>query len=156
MDVQVLRLLLADDDRDDHLLFSEVLSELLFSTQLSTVNDGEQLMQQLTDQPAPLPDVLFLDLNMPRKNGLQCLEEIKRDEQLKHLPVIIFSTSLQEDVVDLVYKNGAQHYIRKPAEFSRLKKAIHHALTLVAQKNSAQPTREKFVITGNSIIHSEV
>ncbi len=156
MDAQIICLLLADDDRDDHLLFGEALSELLFSTQLSTVNDGEQLMQQLTEQPAPLPDVLFLDLNMPRKNGLQCLEEIKRDEQLKHLPVIIYSTSLKEDVVDLVYKNGAQHYIRKPAEFSQLKKVIHYALTLVAQKNSAQPTREKFVITGNSTIHSEV
>ncbi len=138
------------------MLFSEVLSELDFFTVLSIVNDGEQLMQQLTAGPGQLPDVLFLDLNMPRKNGIQCLEEIKRDDRLRQLPVIIYSTSLQEDVVDLLYKNGAQHYIRKPAEFSLLGKVIHHALILVTQKNSVPPTREKFVITGNSHMHSEV
>lgn len=156
MDAKIIQLLLADDDEDDRMLFYEVLSELVFPTQFSTVHDGEQLMQRLTENPVELPDVLFLDLNMPRKNGLQCLEEIKQNEKLKQLPVIIYSTSFQKDVADLLYKNGAQHYIRKAAEFSQLKSLIHQALSLISQQSRLQPpTRENFVLTGSAPVGSE-
>ncbi|MBC8110037.1 MAG: response regulator [Verrucomicrobia bacterium] len=88
-----LNLLLADDDKDDRFFFEEALEELQVSIHLTTVNDGEQLtqllIQQMTKLPNQLPDVLFLDLNMPRKNGFECLAEIKRTKKLQHLPVII-------------------------------------------------------------------
>jgi CheY-like chemotaxis protein len=143
-----LNILLADDDTDDCSFFKEAVEELLLSTQLTAVNDGEQLMQLLTNETNELPDVLFLDLNMPRKNGFECLSEIKGNQKLRQLPVIIFSTSFEQEVVNLLYKNGAQYFIRKPSEISQFKKIIHQTfITLII------PTRENFVLTvQNSLI----
>ena len=147
MSLQHLNLLLADDDIDDCNFFKEALEGLPVSTHLTIVHDGEQLMRLLTKQTIALPDVLFLDLNMPRKNGFKCLTEIKLDRKLQHLPVIILSTSFDQEVVNLLYKNGAQYYIRKPADFSQLKKVIQQALRLIAQENISQPPVEKYVLT---------
>ena len=142
-----LNILLADDDTDDCNFFKEALDGLTLSTQLTTVHDGEQLMKLLTKETNELPSMLFLDLNMPRKNGFECLSEIKLIKKLNQLPIIILSTSFNHDVVNLLYHNGAQYYVPKPAEFSQLKKVIQQTLTLIAQNNISQPTRENFVIT---------
>jgi CheY-like chemotaxis protein len=144
-------LLLADDDKDDCLFFKEALDELPISAKLTTVHDGEQLMRLLEEEKfePPPPHVLFLDLNMPRKNGFEVLSELKLDEKLKHLPVIIFSTSFEQDVANLLYKKGAHYYIRKPAEFSQLKKVIYQALMLATEDNAAQPAKENFIIKGD-------
>jgi CheY-like chemotaxis protein len=153
MNLKQLNILLADDDIDDCIFFKEALEELLQSTQLTTVNDGEQLMQLLNNETNELPHILFLDLNMPRKNGFECLSEIKLNEKLKQLPIIMFSTSFEQEVVNLLYKNGAQYFIRKPSEFSQFKKIIQQSLTLIEQGNISQPTRENFVLTvQNSLI----
>jgi CheY-like chemotaxis protein len=144
-------LLLADDDKDDCLFFKDALDELPITARLTTVHDGEQLMQLLEKEKfePPPPHVLFLDLNMPRKNGFEVLSELKLDEKLKHLPVIIFSTSFEQDVANLLYKKGAHYYIRKPAEFAQLKKVIYQALVLATEENMTQPAKEHFVIKGD-------
>ena len=142
-----LNILLADDDTDDCSFFKAAVDEFSLLTNLTTVHDGEQLMQQLTNETNELPHIIFLDLNMPRKNGFECLEEIKLNKKLKHLPVSIFSTSFEQEVVNILYNNGAQHFIRKPSDFLQFKKIIQQSLTLVAQGNISQPTKEKFVLT---------
>ena len=148
MNSTALSILLADDDTDDCIFFKEAVEELQLPTKLSSLHDGEQLMQHLNNETNKLPDVLFLDLNMPRKNGFECLSEIKLDQRLKQVPVIIFSTSFEQEVVNLLYKNGAQYFIRKPSEFSQFKKIIHQTfITLIVPQNITQPTRENFVIT---------
>ena len=147
MNLKQLNILLADDDIDDCEFFKEALEELTISTDLTAVHDGEQLMQLLTNATNELPDILFLDLNMPRKNGFECLTEIKLSEKLQELPVIIFSTSFEQEVVNLLFKNGAQHFIRKPSEFSQFKKIIQQSLTIIAQGNITQTTQENFVLT---------
>ena len=148
MDTKKLELLLADDDEDDCLFFKQALSELPLATSLTTVYDGEQLMQLLTKQPISLPGVLFLDLNMPRKNGFECLIEIKQNETLHSLPVIILSTNFEQEMVNRLYRNGAHYCIRKPAEFARLKQLIKHALTLVTKTNGLPPTIDDFILKG--------
>ena len=150
-----LNILLADDDTDDCIFFKEALEELPLSTHFTAVHDGEQLMQLLTKETNELPHVLFLDLNMPRKNGFECLSEIKLNKKLKQLPVIMFSTSFELEVVNLLYKNGAQYFIRKPSEFSQFKKIIQKTLTLIGQENISQPTRENFVLTVQNSGYSE-
>ena len=149
-----LSVLLADDDTDDCIFFKEAIEELRLPTKLSTLHDGEQLMLHLNNEKNELPDVLFLDLNMPRKNGFECLSEIKGNQNLKQLPVIIFSTSFEQEVVNLLYKNGAQYFIRKPPEFLQYKKIIHQTFTiLIIPQNISQPSRENFVLTvQNSLI----
>lgn len=140
---KTIQLLLADDDKDDCDLFREALDELPVTADLSTVHDGEQLMQLLSKK-TPLPQLLFLDLNMPRKNGFECLSEIKKNDALKDLPVVIFSTSYDRDIVNLLYTKGAHFYISKPNEFDKLKDVIHQALSSVAQNDTIQPQRENF------------
>jgi len=142
-----LNLLLCDDDLDDCSFFKEALKALPRSTNLTAVHDGEQLMNLVTGEAYQLHDVLFLDLNMHRKNGFECLLELKLNEKLKRLPVIILSTSLDREVVNLLYKNGAHYFIRKPSEFSQIKIIIEHALTLITQKNISQPDIEDFVLS---------
>jgi CheY-like chemotaxis protein len=146
MDIASFNLLLADDDEDDCMFFKEALEELPVNSSLKTVKDGEQLMELLTTKPDKLPDILFLDINMPRKTGVECLSEIKRHEKLKQLPVIIYSTSLNHEVVDLLYESGAHWYIRKPGNFKKLKRIILEALTNTFQNNLQKPSKEKFVI----------
>ena len=147
MKLKQLNILLADDDMDDCIFFKEALEELDLSKQVTVVHDGEQLMQLITNETYEIPHVLFLDLNMPRKNGFECLSEIKLNLRLKQLPVIIFSTSFEQEVVNLLFKNGAHYFIRKPSEFSQFKKIIQETVTLIAEGNVSQTNRENFVIT---------
>lgn len=147
MKVKQLNILLADDDTDDCLFFKDAIMELVPSPNFTALHDGEQLMQLLTNGTNKLPDVLFLDLNMPRKNGFECLAEIKQNKKLKALPVVVFSTSFEQEVVNRLYDNGAQYFIRKPAEFALYKNIILHTLTLIMQENILQTAKENFVLT---------
>ncbi len=153
MNIKQLNILLADDDMDDCIFFKQAIEELLPVNNLKVLHDGEQLMQYLTNDENKLPHVLFLDINMPRKNGFECLSEIKHSEKLKHLPVIMFSTSFEQEVINQLYENGAQYFIRKPSEFSQFKKIIQETLVLIVKDLSfdkagkiSQPTKENFVL----------
>jgi len=133
MNSKHLNIILADDDIDDCNFFKEALAALPLSTQLKTVHDGVELMDYLVTNEAYLPHVLFLDINMPRKNGFECLSEIKHNEKLKDLPVVMFSTSKSQDNINILFKTGADVYIRKPANFAQLVQVIHHALPMAAE-----------------------
>jgi len=147
MKEEQLNILLADDDKDDCTFFIDALESIPISTNITTVHDGEELMELLNTESTKLPHVLFLDLNMPRKNGFECLYQIKQDKKLNKLPVVIFSTSFEQEVVNLLYNNGAQYFIRKPSEFELFRKIIQHTLTLINQEPVSQPAKEHFVIT---------
>lgn len=145
MKLNELKILLADDDADDCLFFKEAVSTFIPHTNFSAVHDGEQLMQVLRNETGKLPDVLFLDLNMPRKNGFECLTEIKQNQKLKNLPVIIFSTANSHDSMNLLFKTGADVYIRKPSDFEQLVQVIKHALPMTAE-NIIAKNKLKYVL----------
>jgi CheY-like chemotaxis protein len=138
-----LNILLAEDDLDDRFFFDKALKEINIATHLTTVSDGDKLMNYLSECTEHLPDVLFLDLSMPRKNGIECLAEIKEDNRLKDLQVIMFSTSFTENMnfeqglINSILKMGALDFIRKPTDFSKLKQLIQNALILLKEKESA-------------------
>lgn len=146
MDLICHNLLLADDDMDDCMFFKEALADLGVVTTLATVSDGVELMQYLSKNQANLPDLVFLDLNMPRKTGYECLAEIRQCETYRDLPVIIVSTSFDPQIVNLLFEKGAHHYIRKPADFHKLKKLIYQAITVVGTVDRASLTKEDFII----------
>ena len=145
MVLNTTRIFLADDDEDDQFMFQEALKEIRLPTSLVTANDGEQLMAALRISNGNLPDVLFLDLNMPRKNGFQCLREIKEDNKLRALRTVIFSTTSEPDVIQQLYKIGADHYIKKPTEFNELKKIIERVLKIV-ETPIVRGSIERFVL----------
>jgi len=141
----VLNILLADDDMDDCLLFKDALEELALGASLITVHDGERLIQHLEKVSANLPDVLFLDLNMPRKNGFECLTEIKEHSVFNKIPVIIYTTAKDEAHAQALYEKGAHYYICMPSDFEKLKNALQLAIMLLAQ-NTVRSTKETFYI----------
>jgi CheY-like chemotaxis protein len=153
--LEEINILLADDDKGDCMLFKEALEELPLNTHLSLVHDGEELLKVITQVGSKLPDVLFLDLNMPRKNGFATLGEIKRTAGIQDLPVIIYSTASDRETVKKVYWDAAYYYIAKPTDFHKLKKVIYEALMLITSKDRCLPTVDKFQITGDSIIIPE-
>ena len=124
-----LNLLLADDDEDDCLFFKEALEDLSVESSLTTVNNGEQLMRELNTSTERLPDIIFLDLNMPRKNGIECLSEIKQMEHLKDMAVAIYSTSASETDIEETFVKGANVYIKKPNNFDDLIKTLNTVTT---------------------------
>jgi len=138
-----LNILLADDDTDDCFFFDKALKEIPIATHLTTVHDGEQLMNYLFENFEHLPNVLFLDLSMPRKTGFECLIDIKENKKLKDLPVIMLSTLFPRDnnyeqhIIKVLNTIGALDYIRKPSDYQALKQVIHNALITVIEKNVA-------------------
>ena len=144
-----INILLADDDMDDRYLFGRVLKRLSIQTSLVTVDNGENLMIWLSENAENLPDVLFLDLNMPRKNGYECLSEIKESENLKHLPVIIHSTHMRDNDADILYRKGAHYYIRK-TNILELAKILQSIFTILVKTKFARPSEDKFVFSDMS------
>ena len=147
----MIHILLADDDTDDCLLFKEALNEVQIKNTLSCVHNGEDLIDVLSKASEKKFQIVFLDLNMPLKNGLECLQEIKRNLKFEFLPIVIFSTSYDNKISEMLYKNGAQYYICKPSSFNRLKNVIEFVLSLIAtdihnKVKTTQPEKEKFYI----------
>ena len=139
-------IMLADDDADDRLLFEEALKEIDRQTEITTATDGEELMNLLSQELQKNLSVIFLDLNMPKKNGFECLQEIRQKDKLKHIPVVVYSTSCQGESIDKMYEFGASYYICKPNNFNKLKNSIEHIFSIGLHKLFPQPSKEDFVI----------
>jgi two-component system response regulator len=119
-----LLILMADDDEDDRLNTAEAFREYRRANEFRTVNDGEELMQYLRRKGrfagAQRPDLILLDLNMPRKDGREALREIKSDPALRCIPVVVLTTSREEEDVLRTYDLGANSFIAKPVGFDSL------------------------------------
>jgi len=137
---------LADDDDDDCNIFEDALSELNMEAKLTVSNDGVELLNTLNATVPPPPYVIFLDLNMPRKNGFESLKEIREISKLKEIPVVILSTSSNTEVIDRTFNLGANYYICKPTSYPLLTKMIAKVLALAPEKLCGQPSREDFVL----------
>lgn len=121
-------ILLADDDETDRLLFKEAFEELKAKTILTMFNDGVELMNYLIKSNTIVPHLLFLDLNMPGKNGITCLKEIKSIKKLKNISIAIYSTSASEKDMEETFLGGANVYIKKPNDFNKLKLVLEKAI----------------------------
>ena len=142
-----MHILLADDDEDDRLFFKEAFEEIKIQTIVNTVIDGVELIKYLLMPNVILPHVLFLDLNMPRKSGLECLREIKSDNRLKDIAVAIYSTSASDEDIEETFVKGANVYIKKPSEFSTLKKILIEVITINWQYQTSSLNRDNFILS---------
>ena len=125
---QIINVWLADDDQDDCEIFKDILQQILPLATLTIIGNGEILLNSLT--PARKPDILFLDINMPCRNGLDCLVEIRAQRHFSRLPIIIFSSSTQTKHIDASYDYGANLYYSKPASFQELIAGLSNLLTM--------------------------
>ncbi len=137
--------LLADDDADDRMLFRDVVKDLGLKLSLHTVNDGVELMDFL-HAAQQLPDALFLDINMPKKDGLACLREIKASPGLQTLPVIVFSNSENNILVELMRSEGAAYFVRKQHGYNKMLKLLNKLFSLDKQMLAKEKEMNEFVI----------
>ena len=137
---------LADDDIDDREFFQDALSEVSTDSELIIAEDGVLLMEALKSMVPPPPHLIFLDLNMPRKNGYECLSDIRNSDKYKDIPVVIFSTTDNPDVIAKTQSLGANLYLRKPTSFDLLKRMINHVLSLDLSRVGITSSKEGFYI----------
>jgi CheY-like chemotaxis protein len=141
----VINILMADDDQDDCYFFERALKKIAIPTKLVSLDDGEQLMDYLVKNKGKSPDILFLDINMPRKNGYECLHEIKGNKDITDFPVIMYSTSLKDAMADMLYQEGAHYYLCK-CDFPDLVRHLQNILTLLQDNHLEKPSKERFVL----------
>ena len=127
--IQKKRFFIVDDDVDDQELFIEAVNEVDKSIECISASNCEEALQILKSGKIALPDVIFLDLNMPRQNGKQCLVELKKTAHLSKIPVIIYTTSSEKRDIDETTRLGAAHFLTKPNKFDELCKALSFVLS---------------------------
>ena len=137
---------LADDDEDDRLFFTDAFDELKINTVVNTVKNGRELINFLDHPETVLPNIIFLDLNMPILNGIECLKEIKQNDRFKDIAIAIYSTSSSEEDVENTFVLGANIYIKKPSNFNDLKKILSDVVTVNWQYHTSGLNKENFLL----------
>jgi len=129
------KIFLVDDDVDDQLLFTEALKEIDESIECDIANNGRDAIDQLKKR-SQLPEILFLDLNMPFMNGYECLSQLKGETNLATIPIVIFTTSNDPKDVEITHQLGADVFLSKPNEFNLLREKLERILKLDFTVNS--------------------
>ena len=142
-DQKSTHILFSDDDTDDALLFTQAADLMKSSILLSFAEDGEQLMRYLARES--LPDMIFLDLNMPVKNGIECLREIRNDKKLDGLPIIVYTTSDNPRDIDTCFDLKANLYVVKPTSFESIIKTLKKIIN-IDFSNHEFPDRKNFIL----------
>ncbi|MDZ4047259.1 MAG: response regulator [Pseudoxanthomonas sp.] len=148
----MITILMAEDDADDRLMTREAFQECRLGNPLQFVSDGEELMDYLKRRGQyadvaryPMPGLILLDLNMPRKDGREALLEIKADPELRDIPVVVLTTSKAVEDVATSYCNGANSFITKPVSFAALIEVVQtlgkYWLQIVDLPPPGQPAR---------------
>ncbi len=146
MNKDQLNIFLADDDDDDRILFCEALDELDTDTKVTTFENGVDLMANLVDREIALPDIIFLDLNMPLMNGEECLNDIKLEPALSEIPIVIYSTSLDPQIAEVLLEKGANLYLQKPKSYTQLKAALQRSMESIHQNMNGPASMKDFII----------
>lgn len=146
MQTDYIHIILADDDEDDILFFTDAFDELKINTKVYTFKDGVELMDYLNHKDTLMPNVLFLDLNMPKKSGIECLTEIKASHKMSEIAIAIYSTSASEEDIEKTFVLGANIYIKKPGDFKKLKKILSEVVSINWQYHTNGLNKDNFLM----------
>lgn len=135
-----------DDDEDDRFFFSEAFDGLKTKSKLSLFKDGQEFIDSLESNLFGLPDIVFLDFNMPKKNGLECLKYLRNNDKFSNVFVAIYTTSSSIRDMDATLQHGANLYIQKPANFGTLTTIIDSALKTCHQYAAPQLNKHSFLM----------
>lgn len=120
---------LADDDSDDVEFFKDALNEITPDLQLIISSNGQELVDKL-QSTSQLPDIIFIDINMPLMDGFEALSHLKKDNALSSIPTVIYSTSSNTNHISRAYELGASSYLKKPSDFKSLKNELERVLLI--------------------------
>jgi len=143
-----IKILLTDDDEDDREFFAEAIEELDLNNSVEFCKNGLELLKRLQDKNLGIPDIIFLDLNMPIMSGFETLQQIRADVRFKDVPVIaIYSTSATMDGVKDTFGLGANAYIVKPVNFGDLRTLLKKVMEIDWQEKLKHAKLESYIIT---------
>jgi len=145
MDPEKLYILLAEDDQDDRRFFKKVFDSLKITHTLSMCEDGLELMAYLDDTDK-LPHIIFLDINMPGKSGMECLRAIRSNSRYRDTTIAMYSSMSSEDTVEESFVRGANIFIKKPNDFDKLKKILTEVTYINWQYVTDGLNRENYMI----------
>jgi DNA-binding response OmpR family regulator len=135
--------LIAEDDDEDFYIFSFAINETKLAVALDRAEDGEILMKKLSER---IPDILFLDINMPSKDGRQCIKDIRADHRYDEMPVIIYSSFEDLRNIEYCFREGANLYVVKPVYFGDFVKTIRRLLMMDRNAGLYFPAKSDFVV----------
>jgi CheY-like chemotaxis protein len=140
---------LADDDEDDRLIFEEAISEISGLIRLVKAQDGIKLLQMLTES-IKLPDIIFLDLNMPFQSGKETLKAIRANKQYHHIPVVIYSTSANPADIEETFQSGGSLYLEKPYSMCSMVKKLEKIFSLTWDNSPTVNRKDYFISSRES------
>lgn len=150
-----VKIILAEDDKDDQELFVEAVNATKIPSEITTVENGEELINILKDESEPKPDIIFIDINMPIKGGKQALAEIKTDQELKDIPAVMLSTSDHPHDIEETFNKGANLYIQKPNSFRSFIHILKKVFMLHWTKVLTNPVKHMFFVSEKNISHED-
>lgn len=139
-----LKILFVDDDLDESYLFNEALEYCKIDFEMVKAYDGNHLISYLHNND--FPDVVIIDINMPNKDGLEALAEVRSHEKFKDLPLIMYSTNKNEESINNCYERGANMFVVKPADFDGMVQVVNRIIS-IDWKKPPKMSREEFVVT---------
>lgn len=143
-----MRILLTDDDADDREFFADAVADIHLNFPVEFCENGLELLNRLYNKELDIPDIIFLDLNMPVMSGFESLKQIRDDAKFKDIPIIaIYSTSATEDGIKNTFGLGANAYIVKPTDFNDLKKLLKKVIEMDWKEKLKHLEFESFIIT---------
>lgn len=137
------KILIGEDDDDDYLIFSLAIEETSYKVLLTRAVDGAMVLSQLEKE---MPDILFLDLKLPVKDGRECLKEIRANHHFDALPIIIYTSYDDLTNIEYCYREGSNLYTIKPSSVSDLKQILNRILSIDWKKIKYFPPRSEFVM----------
>ena len=143
---KVLKVLFVDDDTDESYLFNEALEQSGLPILLSRAHNGNQLLEQLTHKQ--IPDIILIDINMPHKDGIEALSEIRSNKNFNNIFIIIYSITADKTLIKKAYDTGANLYLIKPDDFEGMLTVVKKVFTIDCE-NLTRPIREQFVVDLN-------
>jgi response regulator RpfG family c-di-GMP phosphodiesterase len=145
---EVQDVLVADDDKDDFEVLSEVINNLSIKIFLSRAENGDVLMKLIHNK---MPDLLLLDLMLPCKDGKDCIREIRSDKKFDSLPIIVYTSLRDLESIEFCYRWGTNLFVHKPQTFSEIGDVVRKIFSINWKKMRYYPTRSEFVLNPNGV-----
>lgn len=150
-DKEPLKIILAEDDKDDQELFIDALGEAEAASEVTTVENGQELLDNLRDESQPNPDMIFIDISMPVKSGIKVLEEIKSDDELRDIPAVMLSTWDHPSYIEETLNKGADLYVQKPNSFAGFVLILKKVFLLHWTRALLDPVKKLFFVSEKNI-----
>ncbi|SDQ15832.1 Response regulator receiver domain-containing protein [Chryseobacterium soldanellicola] len=146
MNKEYLNVILADDDEGNIVFLKNILKELKIRTKVQAFQNGADLMKYLNSEDALIPEIIFMDFHIPTKNALGYLHEIKSNAKLENMVTVIYSNTVSEAEIENVFVNGGNIFMKKPNEYSALKKVVSEIITINWQYHTSGFNKDNFIM----------